>query len=377
MRRGIAIIVSLCFIFTGVMSLPVYAGEAAADLQEAQGLTIEQAVDLALQHSRSLDQIDLDIERSKEVRDQARDNIKFIPTGPGADIIASQAFTGLVAADISWQMAKKSRSVEEDTIVLSTIKAYMDILQAVQNLDYAKKAERNSYQKWLLAIASYEAGMISDSQHKLAGTQHKLAVQAVKAAELELANAYQSLNKLIGLDPSDRPVLQDRPQFNPADLDEPELMAHRALSGNPAIWQAEQLIALKELELELYDWTNPMREPYQAKKIDVQKAEINAAELKSQMKQLVIGMHNSILQLEVAYETQEQAIKIQEEQLRVLKVKHKTGLIPAIQVENAELELAKAKKSLEQIAYQHEILKMAIEKPWAYTAIMPSGSQGH
>ena len=120
-----------------------------------------------------------------------------------------------------------------------------------------------------------------------------------------------------------------------------------------------------------------MREPYQAKKIDVQKAEINAAELKSQMKQLVIGMHNSILQLEVAYETQEQAIKIQEEQLRVLKVKHETGLIPAIQVENAELELAKARKNLEQIAYQHEILKMAIEKPWAYTAIMPSGSQGH
>ena len=198
MRRGIAIIVSLCFIFTGVMSLPVYAGEAAADLQEAQGLTIEQAVDLALQHSRSLDQIDLDIERSKEVRDQAGERVTFIPTGPGADDMLVSAFTGLVAADISWQMAKKSRSMEEDTIALSTIKAYMDILQAVQNLDYAKKAERNSYQNCLIAAASYEAGMISDSQYKLAGTQHKLATQSVKAAELELANAYQSLNKLIG-----------------------------------------------------------------------------------------------------------------------------------------------------------------------------------
>ena len=120
-----------------------------------------------------------------------------------------------------------------------------------------------------------------------------------------------------------------------------------------------------------------MREPYETKKIDVRKAEINAYDTRIQMRQLVRILYNNILKLENAYITQSQAITLQEEKLRVLKTKYELGMVTKQDVEEVEIELIKARKSLEEIAYQHEILKLAIEKPWAYAAAISAGGQGH
>ena len=365
------LIVSILFVF----AIPV---TAQTPIQENEGieLTIQQAIDMAINHSNVLKQAELDIERNKEISQSANEKVKYIPSGPSSHY-AGQVFTAAVAAQISWQMSKKAKTLQEDQLVLTVINEYTDVLKAQRNLEVAQAVERNALNKWKLALLSYQEGIISDTQHKAAHTQYKLALQGVEAAEIDLNIAYQNLNKTIGLQPSERPVLVEKPAFEAADLDPLEVLVQRAIDGNPAVWLAEQNVNLAELQLELYDWTNPMREPYETKKIDVRKAEINASDTRTQMKQLVMVLYNNILKLENAYITQSQAIALQEEQLRVLKTKYELGMVTKQDVEEVEIEIVKAKKSLEQIAYQHEILKMAIEKPWAYAAAISAGSQGH
>lgn len=376
MKRFVAITLIASFLLLSTVPAAGYAADKNMEQQvlkqSANGLTMEKVVDMAISHSRSLKKAELDIDRSEKLRESATEGVESIPVGSVLTPIDT-AFTGLFAADLSWQMNKKTKSMQEDQITLSVINEYINVLKAQKNLEVAKASEREAFRKWNIAMLSYQEGLISDTMQQAAKTQHDLALKGITSAQLDLGSAYQNLNKLIGLSISERPVLTEKPTFKLAELDSAELMAQRALDSNPNVWLAEQNITLAKMQLDIYDWTNPMREPYEAKKIDVEKAEITATDTREQMRQLVINLHNSILKLETAYATQEQVIKLQEDSLKVLKTKYELGMTNKMEVDSAELELLKAKKSLDETAYQHEILKMAIEKPWAYAGAM-SGS---
>lgn len=377
MKRFVAMTLIASFLLLSTVPAAVYAADKNMGqqvlTQNATGLTMQKAVDMAINHSRSLKKAQLDVERSEEISSSARDKVSYIPSGPTPDY-TGQIFTAALAAQISWEMNKKAKNMQEDQLTLSVINEYINVLKAQKNLEVAKASEREAFSKWNIAILSYQEGVISDTMQQASKKQHDLALKGVTSAQLDLDSAYQNLNKLIGLSVSERPVLTEKPAFELAELDSAELMAQRALDSNPNVWLAQQNVDLAKIQLDLYDWTNPMRDPYETKKIDVEKAELTAADTREQMKQFVITLHNNILKLETAYASQEYAIQLQEDNLRVLKTKYDLGMIKKMDLESAELELLKAKKSLDETAYQHEILKMAIEKPWAYAGAM-SGSE--
>ena len=61
-----------------------------------------------------------------------------------------------------------------------------------------------------------------------------------------------------------------------------------------------------------------------------------------------------------------ESIRLAGENLRVAKVKFDVGIATKTDVLNAELALEQARQGLLEIESQHEILKMAFKKPWAY-----------
>ena len=233
------LIVSILFIFAVPVSAQMPVQENTRENEEME-LTIKQAVEMAIDHSNALKQAELDIERNKEISESANEKVQYIPSGPSSHY-AGQVFTAAVAAQISWQMSTKAKTVQEDQLILTAINGYTDVLKAQRDLELAQALERDVFNKWKLALLSYQEGLISDTQNKAAHTQHKLALQGIEAAEIDLAIAYQNLNKMIGLQPSERPVLVERPAFEPAELDPLEVLEQRAIDGNPTVWLAEQM----------------------------------------------------------------------------------------------------------------------------------------
>ena len=190
----------------------------------------------------------------------------------------------------------------------------------------------------------------------------------VRVARQGLSDKYQSLNNLVGYKPEERPLLIDRPEFTPININNLEAEIQRRIELSPSIWLAERQIELAKLDLDLYDWANPMREPYDAKKIDVNTAELQSADGKEQMRQGMRTIYNNIMQLEENYSLLQQNLKIAEENLRIAQLQYEVGTATKSQVLEAELKVAQAKKDIATVVYTHEVLKLRFDKPWAMAA---------
>lgn len=330
-------------------------------------LSIEDAYELALKNSKILKKRELEIDRSKEVRDMSADNVRFTTSTGSTISAASRAFTGLMMADISWSMAKKTVSLEEDKIFLSLIGEYINVLDALEKLYYNEKAIEQAKFQWRIESLKHELGQSSRYQKSFSESSLKIEEQAIELAELDLDQAYRSFNSLLGLRPEIRPILSDIPAYSPLEIIDLEREVYKAVENNPNVWQAEQLETLAKVELGIYDWSNPMREPYKAKEMDIYKAELTTSEIKEQMRNVVRNIYNGIRQLEESYNLQREALEIAKKNMDLNKILNEQGMGTLVDVKKAELEVEKAEKELNSIIYRHAKMKLIFEKPWAYT----------
>jgi outer membrane protein TolC len=352
------------FLIIATTSQGIIAAESLGDQAlSAKKFTIEQAVDSALKNSDTIKSADYDIERGKEVWESASESVKYIPSGSESNTAGSSAYTSLVSADTSWRMTKKTRTLEGDKLVLSVYNQYVSVIKAIDNLNYAKETLKNTQWQWNVAQVSYREGITSQTQLDASNNQFKSAQNSLSLAEIALNTQYQALNKLIGLSSTERPVLTEKPDYSILKVENLETEVNRAWEQSPSLWKLGRNITSAELQLDL--WNGNSSEPYKAKEIDVLKANISLDDAKKQVAQGVRDLYNSICTLEETYKTQQEAIKLAEDTLRVKQVMFNIGMATKDDVQTAELALTKAKKDLNATIYQHEYLKLTFAKPWA------------
>ena len=361
------VVVSLVLAIGIIVSAGVTAGGKAAWAKEpaTPELTLQQAVEKAVANSKSLKNKGYEVERTEEVRGSAADKVKFVPAaGSNPDPTAAANFTGLVSADLQWQMAKKSYDAEVDTVTMSVTKAYYGVLQALESVHVAEQAYQSKELASRLAMASYRAGALSKSGLIQADSDLAGAKSDLEAARKALDDAYQQFNQLVGLWPEDRPVLTGRPSFSALEIDNLDTEVERAVENSPTLWQAKRNIDLAKLNLDLYAF-NYESEPYKSKEIKVDQAEVSAASAEEQLRNAVRTIYYNIRKLEENYAGLQQKLAAAEENLRVTQLKFDLGMATKADVLSAQYALAGVQKSLLDTVCQHELLKLSFAKPWA------------
>ena len=353
--------------------LPVNAvlAQENSNLPAEKQLSIQQAYEMAIKNSRALRQADLTVDRAREVKDLRLQSVDYIPSGPSPTLAAS-IWTAAVMADIQLQMAIKSKSVEEEKLYLSVVEKYNNLLKAEENLAYSRQSIQQARAQKRINELSLALGVMSDMQYKIGYHSFEASSLGVDTAQTTLDKAYTEFNNLLGLSITERPILTDRVSFAPLPVEELESVIHRTLDADPTIWMQEQTVSIEALQLDLYSYDNPARDPYEAEKIDVDKANLSAQETRSQMKQMMRSLYSSMRQLEDTYKMKQQLAIIADQNLEMKKVMYEVGMVSKIDMTQAELDAAKAHLDLNEIAYQYASLKLAFEKPWAYVANLNS-----
>jgi outer membrane protein len=346
----------LVMLFMVMVTLPAYA-------QEEKVITLDQAIDMAIKHSNSIKQKEYDIEKGEEYLKAALSNLS-IPSGQAEPQVAA-AWTAALNAQIGLQMAKESKKVEEDRIALDVFNNYTEVLSANQSLKLAELKYEKVKKDWQIALLSYDCGAISQSQLKLAEYGQKTAQASYELSKKEVEKAYQNFNSLIGLSLSERPLLLDGIEYTPIDIVDLDHEIARIMDKNPAIWLAEQQVELAEIQLDLYNWADPLREPYEVKKIDIEKAKLTATDGKQLMKNSLYSLHKGIVRLEDSYAIACEALKMAQEDFRVKEVQYELGMLSKQDYMASKLALTEAENNLNKIVYQHESLIQTFYKPWA------------
>jgi outer membrane protein TolC len=336
-------------------------------------LTLNQAIAMALEHSEAVKKAEKEIDRTYELREESADQLDYVPTAPPGNKYVEMAWANLLAADLTWRMSKKSLTAEQDEVALDACKKYWDVLKAQEKVRAAEEGLKKADWELRRARANFQVGMIPQAALVAAEAQLAGAKATVEAAKNDLDNAYASFNQLVGLWPQDRPVLVDGVNFNPLQVSDVETEVGRIVDESPTVWLAKENVTLKKYLEDFMFYTGEYR-PYQARKIEVEQAELDAASAKKMLEEVTRSLYYKAKSLEESYQALQEGVKTAEENLRVTKVKYDVGMATRAEVAAAEAALAEAKQKVLEIACQHAYLKLAFEKPWAYISLAVAGS---
>lgn len=351
----------------------------AATNQNQVILTLQQAIDMGLENDQGVKSADLEIDRTKEIRDSAAKNIEFFPSlGSGYDYSTQYqvSWNNLLTADLTWQMSKKEDEVTRDSLALQIVKSYWDVQNAEENLNIQQLIEKQALTYLQNAQVGYQTGAVSHSDVVNAETQWNQAKAAVDAAQKKLDGAYSAFNKLIGISQNERPILSDNPVYDPLVVNDLESEAESIADNSPSVWLAQQQVTIQKWAADMASFTGQY-EPYQARKIGENQAELNANNVLELTKQAVRNLYYAIVYVEKSYDAAQEGLKHAQENLDVAKAKYNAGTAIQADVISAEVAVEQAQQQIDSLVRQHAYLKLAFEKPWAVSSSSSTSSSSN
>ncbi len=376
-RQVIAIMTAACFML-GAMSLPVVAGTAPAKTVEAEvksgpEISLNEAITMALVYSDRVKKATREIDRTEKLREQAAEDLDFIPIFPSGNAYLEMGWTNILTKDLQWRMSKKSLTAEEDAVVLDTCKKYWDVLVAQEKVKTAQAAADSALKQLQNARAGYQAGMATQAVRIGAEAQYRGAQAALEAAQNELETAYIALNRLIGKQPETKPILTDTVEFDPIVVYSLESEISRVLIECPQVWLTEQKVTLQEYLKDVMVYSGGEYRPYDARRIEIEQAEYDAADTKKAFKQMTRSLYYGVMSLEEGYAGALEGVRAAEENLRVVKARYEVGMATRSEISAAEQTLSDAQTRAFDLACQHAYMKLAFKKPWAYLSGISAG----
>jgi len=267
-------------------------------------------------------------------------------------------------SESAYEIAKKSRETERESIVLKAHQCYYNVLSREGQLELAALTLEKDELNLKIARLSYEVGLISRQQLIGAETQLAATRAALAAVESELDKAYKALNLLVGLPEDTRPRLVDTVAFTPFE-GELKIQQSLVLDESPMVLAAVENARLTE---ELDGWDEDISSE------DIEIAKRQAAMTKDSAREAVRNLYYAVKDMEENYEAARESVSLAEENFRVANLKFELGMATKSDIIEAEWQLADARQRLLSLTLDHAYYKAALEKPWAYLGA--AGSTG-
>ncbi|AOQ25314.1 hypothetical protein MTAT_20760 [Moorella thermoacetica] len=336
-----------------------------------QALSLQKAIDMAIQNDKGLKSALAEIDRTRSLREQAQDNVSFTPveggySGPyGPQIEAT--WLQLLGADLNYRASQRTYQADLDALALKVCKAYWDVQVAQEKLSLQEKAKQQALLSLQNARAAVQAGTISSAELAVKENLWKQAEDSLTAAQHDLDNAYTIFNNLVGLEADARPLLEEQPAYSPLDVVDLEYEVERVLENDPNVWKAQQNIDVKRWSAEMM-YSSGSYTPYDARQAELQQAEYTLASVKETMAKATRSLYYQAKSLEENYGAAQAALKAAQEKLKVEQAKAAAGMNTKADLVAAELDVAKAQETLDELVRNHAYLKLAFEKPWAMSS---------
>jgi outer membrane protein TolC len=191
------------------------------------------------------------------------------------------------------------------------------------------------------------------------------------AAREALDKAWVAFNRLVSLQPQDRPVLVEEPAVTLLLVDSLETEAERAVESSVDIFKLERARDMAQWDLD-YPWTldtygRAVYRTYNVQKHEVDIAGYNLTMAREALKERVRSTYHDIRALEEQEAALEAAVQTAQDGLRVVQAQYKVGLVGRDKVREAETNLAEVQANLYSLKCQHA----ALLATWRYLTGRP------
>ena len=365
----------MSFVFTPLSQGVVFAQEEEVPVEvevvldkepeEILELSLQGAIDTALEKSKDMQIVRLELEKAEIVyKDNIRgiergeDNLQLIPVRDAfgsviADALINKTFIRNGGARLSTELgldtAKWNVEMKENEVKYNVEKSYFDLLQVQKELEIAKEnlaLARKQYDNGKLRL---DVGMIS--QQQLIGLDFNLS-QAISGHDTALM--YYELQKMnfrntIGLSLNQQFILTDTIEIKEYDDIDLEESIEMALENNGSLKIVEGNVEVANLNLNAISGRYPdITYVYRAQAEEVAKAEKNQETVKTGVEMQVRSAVLNLTTAEKQIATYQKAVEQASEGVRIAELSFELGQNTPTEVAQANLNLMNAKKNLAQ-----------------------------
>jgi len=342
----------------------VSIGTCRADADTAGStLTVDQAIDLALKNSHTVKSADLALQAANISDDQAWEGVAsaLVPDANGQYHGPVDSWNAIYMADYNLESARKNYDSAVESVRFSVYQKYYAVVNALDNNDAQRLANQQAAEKYKIAQLRFDLGLdtrlnVYQSQQQNVSAQSNLA-----GSTESLDQKYIALMEYIGLPKTDRPALVRELAYTPFKVDNAETKIADIVKDSPGVWLADRSLLLTQQ-------TSGSSGDYygQLTDINVEKADLTIITTRDAMTQATRNIYYGILSVEESYNNAVAGAKAADEALRVAKLLYEVGMGTKLDVTAAEIAAQSAHQAVDSLSYQHAILVMAFEKPWAY-----------
>ncbi|MEQ8235485.1 MAG: TolC family protein [Syntrophomonadaceae bacterium] len=355
MRKIMTLCLTICMLL-GIWIMPA----AAADEQTA-GLTLDQAVAMALKHSTALKLANYSTDQSKNTFEVAEMRASdYTVTGPLYTTDVWAVFSNADAQYLSYRITSEREKITKDSVVISTVQKYMAVLSARDAAQNATKSLAAAEWSRMASQAMYRVGMMSEFALSQSEDSYQGSRNAYNQAQTALASAYRDLNYLTG-----STVIQplvSTPSYSPYDLSSLDGRIAGIIENSPSIWISDKSVNQAQMSANMAD--APTSKEYENLQTNIDKAELSAADTRTQAKMKLKTLAETIQKCEDNYQTAKHNLDTANKNLLIKRLMYELGMATKGDVLTAEVSQANAQKALDDLVIQHEITKMQFEKPW-------------
>ena len=328
-------------------------------------LTVEQAIDLALANRNDVRSASLDLDAASVSNDLAWDYASGVMEAtqiPGTNqyvSVGSDPFLPVYNSDFALKAKQKAYDIKRQSVEFSVYQRYYAVVNALDKFDAQQLAGQQATENLKIAALRNQLGMDTNLALYKAQSQATAAQGSLATAQQELDQKYITLLEYIGMPKTSRPALVRELTFVAVDIADPEAKFSAIVNDSPSVWIAKQSVQLTEETA-----GNANSDELDA--INLEKADINVLTTRESMLQATRNIYYGLKSIEDSYPTAQASVRTTQEALRVAKLMLDLGMGTKTDVLNAEIAANNATQMLDSLSYQHAILKMAFEKPWAY-----------
>ncbi|WP_018887866.1 TolC family protein [Paenibacillus massiliensis] len=339
---------------------------SATEAGQVSGLSLDDAIGLAITNSYSLKSALSSYQRSGINLETAADNLDYIPTGTGTgeDGASSRsAWKQYNSSNVNYLMALRNIDTVKDQIAYKTVVAYYGVLSSERALQTTETSLE-------IARAEEQAALAKASKGKLSGAARDEFVQSRIEAEQSLTQAQDTLKQkreslltMLGMGLNETLVLSDTPAYQEPEKLDIETYIQKVISYDPTIWQKERSVELAELNVTYFSFNSSDGE-YELVKMSVADANSELTNSKKELGESLRSTYYNQQNLQQQYEQVQGKLTAAHNALTIVNKKWERGLVTQIDVMKAEQSVSNLEVQLQDLLLQMDEVQRVLEAPW-------------
>lgn len=334
---------------------------AIAQREDAEVLTLDEAIEKAVKNSSALKQSNNSLKLSEKKVDRASNT--YLASTSDASI---SNLMNLIEQNASYSNSSISREIEEESLKYSMKQTYVDIINTEREIALEKLMLSNSQKELIVTREKAKLGLLSQKDLADAELAYQTSLTGVQSKQKTLEDAYATFDILIGNNDGTTYQLILEPKYERLELDIPiESYATSKSASDLNVQKLKKEVEVAEQSLKTVnvDYSAGIDSLQEANN-SLATAQMNLSDTKEELKNKIISCYNSILQKETEYDDAFAELENLKKTNEINQSKYDMGLITQIELEQTKEQIAQKESSIIQLMYEHMMLVEQLENTY-------------